>query len=251
VERLLPMIRRGNMIVSEALNATVAFIDVSGFTAVTRERAPEAAIARLNANFEVIGPEIASRRGTIDKFVGDAVMAVFRGDGHTARALEACIAVRSELRRMAARTGDDSPYAHGVAIGVASGDMLSGGIGSRALSRFDYTVLGDVVNTAARLQAIAGRDQILVTAGLRDAHPDAFEYEAMGPQRLAGSSEPAPVYNVLASHAEAVSQSSPDVTTVALDDTVHSMRRGDPADASKSSVTSSATGVLIPRSSAG
>jgi eukaryotic-like serine/threonine-protein kinase len=249
VDRLLPMIRRGNVIVGEALNATVAFIDVSGFTAVTRERAPEAAIARLNANFEVIGPEIASRKGTIDKFVGDAVMAVFRGDGHATRALEACVAVRSELRRMASRTGDDSPYTHGVAIGVASGDMVSGGIGSRALSRFDYTVLGDVVNTAARLQAVAERDQILVTASLHGALADAFEYEDMGPHRLAGSSEPTPVFNVLASHAQDLANSPPDVTTVALDETVHSLRRDDSHEPSTSQVTSPATGALIPRSS--
>jgi class 3 adenylate cyclase len=80
---------------------------------------------------------------------------------------------------MAARAGEGSPYAHGISVGIDSGPMICGSIGSRVASRLDYTVLGDVVNNAARLQATAKKGQILINAALRRRLEGGFECEVV------------------------------------------------------------------------
>ena len=175
---------------NESLEATVAFIDVHGFTPLTSGNTADTAnhaLRALNANFEIIVPEITARRGVVDKFLGDAVMAVFRDEGHLERALDACLAARRALADLAARTGSSSPYAHGVAIGVDSGAMICGTIGSRVVSRLDYTVLGEVVNNAAHLQRsplAVGR--ILVGEAVEKRIGEVFETETAGSLALGG-----------------------------------------------------------------
>ncbi|WP_437492434.1 protein kinase [Sorangium sp. So ce1014] len=162
----------------EEWQGTVAFIDIAGFRAAAGEAPPEDAIWTLNANFEVMIPEIAGRGGVIEKFLGDAMMATFRGEGHLSRALEACIAVRDQLHALALRTGEDSPFTHGVSIGVDTGPMISGEIGSRAFGRLDYTVLGEIVGTAAYLESLAQKDQLLVTGRVAEGARAHFELES-------------------------------------------------------------------------
>jgi serine/threonine protein kinase/class 3 adenylate cyclase len=174
VEKILPMIRNADVSPSETIDATVAFLDVSGFTSVLAHGPPDAALRTLNANFEIIVPEVTSRGGVVDKFLGDAVMAVFRGDAHALRAVDACVAARGSLADLAARSGAGSAYALGISVGVDTGPMLSGSIGSKVVSRLDYTVLGEVVNTAAHLQARAGKGKILVSAAVERAVSGAF-----------------------------------------------------------------------------
>jgi class 3 adenylate cyclase len=186
VERLLPMIRTADVSPSETIEATVAFVDVCDFTAVANTAPPDQALRSLNANFEIIVPEVTSRGGVVDKFVGDAVMAVFRGDDHVARAVDACVAARSALAELAARSGEGSAYALGIAAGVDTGPMLSGSIGSKVVSRLDYTVLGEVVNTAAHLQADAKKGEILVTEAVRRAVGESFQIEPSGERAVLG-----------------------------------------------------------------
>jgi eukaryotic-like serine/threonine-protein kinase len=197
VERVLSAVRAPQGVTGERAEATVAFIDLKDFTRVIREEQPETALQRLNANFEVIVPELTSRGGVVDKFVGDAVMAVFRGQGHLGRALDACLSVRQQLSALAFRGGEQSPYAHGVCMGVASGELLSGSIGARALGRLDYTVLGDVVNTAARLASLAERDQILLREDLADRLASSFECVAAGTRALPGQGAPVLISQVI------------------------------------------------------
>src|SRR5262249_20867748 len=142
VERVVPLLRGPDVVSGQREEATVAFLDVKDFTPVTRKELPDVVVRRLNANFDVIAPELTSRGGTVDKFVGDAVMAVFRGPGHLERALEGCLAARQQLQAMAARSGQESPYVHGVCAGIDSGELVYGSIGARALGRLSYTVLG-------------------------------------------------------------------------------------------------------------
>ncbi len=197
VERVLSAVRTPLGVAGERVEATVAFINVKDFTPVTRSEHPEAAIRRLNANFEVIVPELTSRGGVVDKFVGDAVMAVFRGHGHMGRALDACLAARQQLRAMAFRGGDQSPYTHGVSMGVASGELLSGSIGARALGRLDYTVLGDVVNTATWLASLAGKDQLLIPEELSARLDSGFECAPLGVRPRPGLGTPIGVHEVI------------------------------------------------------
>jgi len=204
VDRVLTAVRTPLGVAGERVEATVVFVDVKDFTRVTRGEQPEASIDRLNANFEVIVPELTHRGGVVDKFVGDAVMAVFRGQGHLSRALEACLSARQQLRTLAFRSGEQSAYAHGVSIGLDSGEVLSGSIGARAVGRLDYTVLGDVVNTAAGLASLAGRDQILMREALGDRLEPGFEFLKCGTRQLPGVGGTLGVLEVVHRRAEVV-----------------------------------------------
>ncbi|RKG95265.1 protein kinase domain-containing protein [Corallococcus carmarthensis] len=186
VDRMLPLVRGPGGLAGEQVDASVAFLDVADFTAVTRQHPPESALRRLNANFEVILPELESRGGVVDKFLGDAVMAVFQGEGHVSRALDACLAVKQRLQALAWSGGDASPYAHGICMGVDTGPVVSGNVGAAGRGRLDHTVLGDVVNTAARLATVAARDQVLVSETLAARLRDAFDCRLAGERYLPG-----------------------------------------------------------------
>jgi serine/threonine protein kinase/class 3 adenylate cyclase len=207
LERAVPMMRGPDLVDGERVEATVAFLDLKDFTPVTTQEQPEAVIRRLNANFEIIVPELLSRGGVVDKFVGDAVMAVFRGQGHLSRGLEACLAARQQLRAMAFRYGEGSPYVHGVSIGVDSGELICGSIGARGLGRLDYTVLGMTVNTAARLTVMAERDQLLIGEHLRMRLEGAFECRSLGSRSLPGSTVTLAVHEVVSRQDERISSS--------------------------------------------
>ncbi|QRK04492.1 protein kinase [Archangium violaceum] len=207
LDRALPLMRGPDVVDGERVEATVAFVDLKDFTPVTTQDQPEAVIRRLNANFEVIVPELLSRGGVVDKFVGDAVMAVFRGPGHLSRGLEACLAARQQIRAMAFRYGEASPYVHGVSIGLDSGELIRGSIGAKGLGRLDYTVLGATVNTAARLTVMAERDQILIGDHLRLRLEGGFEYRELGSRCLPGSTQALAVLELLSRREERVSSS--------------------------------------------
>ncbi|MGK3975142.1 protein kinase [Sorangium sp. So ce118] len=182
---------------SDEWQGTVAFLDLVGFRAAAGEAPPEDALRTLNANFEVMIPEINGRGGVVDKFLGDAVMAIFRGEGHLVRALEACVAVRDQLHALALRTGEGSPFTHGVSVGVDTGPMISGEIGSRAFGRLDYTVLGEIVGTAAHLELLARKDQILVTGRVAEGADEHFEFEAQESRSLPQGSAPIAVFELV------------------------------------------------------
>jgi serine/threonine protein kinase/class 3 adenylate cyclase len=205
LERLLPLLHGPGLVSGEKAEATVAFLDIKDFTAVAHRESPESALKRLNTNFEVIVPELTSRGGVVDKFLGDAVMAVFRGPQHLNRGLEACLAARQQLQAMAFRYGESSPYTHGVCIGLDSGEMLWGSIGAKGMSRLDYTVIGEAANTAARLASHAGKDQFLITHALQQRLDESFECVELGMRSLAGSDEPVLVHGVLSRRIASVS----------------------------------------------
>ena len=164
----------------EAWQGTVAFIDLAGYHELAKGQEPSDRIRTLNANFEVIVPAVMDRGGVVDKFMGDAVMAIFRGENHERRGLEACLDVRSQLRSLAARAARsdeaNSPFALGVSIGVATGEMLSGEIGSKAFGRLDYTVLGATPRIAGRLELAAHKNQILVDRQTFEAGRNEFDF---------------------------------------------------------------------------
>jgi serine/threonine protein kinase len=197
VERVLSAVREPQEVAGERVEGTVVFIDVKDFTPVIHGEQPVTAIRRLNSNFEVIVPELTAHGGVVDKFVGDAVMAVFRGQGHLKRALDACLSARKQLHIMAFRNGEQSPYVHGVCMGVDSGELLAGNIGARTLGRLDYTVLGNVVNTAAWLAAVADRDRLLIREELSARLEPDFECLVAGTRQLPGTKAPVSVREVV------------------------------------------------------
>ena len=101
--------------------------------------------------------EIIAQGGYVDKFIGDAIMAVFRGDYHLDRAIDASLAIRKQINLQPAVSG----FTPRINIGINCGEMISGNIGSVSLRRLDHTVIGDAVNIAQRLQSAAAPDQIV------------------------------------------------------------------------------------------
>jgi class 3 adenylate cyclase len=202
LDRLRSLTQGPEALAGERVEASVVFIQIKDFAAVARQGPPEAVIRTLNENFQVIVPELTSRGGTVDKFLGDSVMAVFRGPDHLTRSVEACVALRDQHRAMAFRSGPQSPYAYGLSIGLDSGHVIFGGLGGPDLGRLDYTVLGDVTDTAAQLAAMAKRDQLLIPDHLRQHLAGVFECRTIGTQRLPSSVSAVPVFNIVGRYGE-------------------------------------------------
>ena len=183
------------LMANETVEATVVFIDICQFTAISEKEAPDKVVKLLNNYFDVMVKEIIEQDGYIDKFIGDAIMAVFRGDYHLDRAMDACLATRKTIKELNEQSSKDwsSPN---VSIGINSGKMISGNIGASALKRLDYTVIGNEVNIAQRLQSEANEGQILITETNYQLIKDSFKCN-VGEVKLKHKTKPEMVYEVL------------------------------------------------------
>lgn len=178
---------------NDNIDASVAFIDICSFTAISEKESPDTVVKMLNRYFELITREIIAQEGIIDKFIGDCVMAVFKGDYHLDRAVDACIAIRDRINALPA----ENDFFPKVAIGINSGEMISGNIGSATLKRLDYTVIGDTVNTAQRLQSVAASGQILINENCYEKIKRSFNCKPIGRQALKNKTAEMMLYEVL------------------------------------------------------
>jgi class 3 adenylate cyclase len=149
----------------------------------------------LNSYFDVMVTEILAQQGHVDKFIGDAIMAVFRGEYHLDRAIEACLAVRKQIESLPSELG--KRFSPKVSIGVNSGEVISGNIGSASLRRLDYTVIGDVVNTAQRLQSVGKEGQIIINEDAYGKIRESFNCRKIGEVSLKNKKGASVVYEVL------------------------------------------------------
>lgn len=182
-----------SLMINETIDASVAFIDICGFTAVSEKETPDTVVKMLNQYFDLMVKEIIEQKGIIDKFIGDCILAVFKGPYHLDRAIDACLAIRNKIDSYP-KGSDFSPK---VSIGINSGEMISGNIGSSTLRRLDYTVIGDTVNTAQRLQGIATSSQILITENCFEIVKQSFNCNSIGVKQLKNKSQEVNVYEVL------------------------------------------------------
>ncbi len=181
---------------NETVEATVAFIDICSFTSISENEAPDIVVKLLNKYFDVMVKEIIAQGGYIDKFIGDAIMAVFRGEYHLDRAIDASLAVRKKIEELPNESGNIF-FAPKVSIGINSGEMISGNIGSVNLRRLDYTVIGDAVNIAQRLQTAAGEGQIVISEEAFEKVKESFNCKKVGEAVLKNKTAPVMLYEVL------------------------------------------------------
>ncbi|MEM9707262.1 MAG: adenylate/guanylate cyclase domain-containing protein [Pseudomonadota bacterium] len=180
----------------ETRDVTVLFSDMRDFTGLSEDLGAEGTVALLNGVFDVLGAEIVAERGTIDKFMGDAVMAFWNApvavENHPERAVAAALAMRRALAVF--NQGRATPVR--IVAGIATGPAAVGNIGSK--KRFNYSVIGDTVNLASRIEAACrqvGAD-ILISEPLARAVPD-FALLDAGLLRLRGVRAPVQAFAVV------------------------------------------------------
>lgn len=181
---------------NETVEASVVFIDICSFTSITEKEPADKVVTLLNKYFDVMVKEILAHGGHVDKFIGDAIMAVFRGDYHLDRAVEAALAVRKHIDALPKEL-NNSGFHPKVAIGINCGEVVSGNIGSASLRRLDYTVIGDVVNTAQRIQREAREGQIYISEACYEKIKESFQCNKVGERILKNKTAPATIYEVL------------------------------------------------------
>lgn len=168
-------------------DVTVMFCDLVGFTTMCEHIAPANAAALLNGFLTRMTDVVFEHEGTLDKFLGDALLAVFGAPfeqpQHPRRALEAALAMRRALVEL--NQSHDGPDLQ-MRIAINSGVALTGDIGSPR--RREFTVLGDVVNTAARIESVAGPGEILISGATAARVGPGFDIRPMGERTLRGRS---------------------------------------------------------------
>ena len=182
----------------ERREISVLFADVVAFTPIADSLAAEDTVGLLNELFTILTEIVFRYEGTVDKFIGDSVMAIWGAPesqpDHAARA----IAAAEDMMRWLEAGNQGWREKFGVtvelAIGINSGQAVVGNVGSE--TRMQYTAIGDVVNVAARLESIARPQQILVTRATRESAGDEFEYSALGPRQLVGRRDPVKLFEV-------------------------------------------------------
>ena len=185
-----------SLLENETVEGTVVFIDICSFTSISENESPNMVVKLLNQYFDVMVKEIIGQGGYVDKFIGDAIMAVFRGTYHLDRAIDASLSVRTEIQKLPS-VCETVTFTPKVSIGINPGEMISGNIGCANLRRLDYTVIGDVVNTAQRLQSAAKEGQIIINAETYQKVKESFNCREVGQVALKNKSNAMLIYEVM------------------------------------------------------
>lgn len=172
-------------------NVSVLFTDIRGYTEFSERVSPEEVIEALNMYFDVQTRIVEAHKGDIDKFIGDALVAVFEGEAMESRATACAVEIIAAMNQLLKELPE---YNLHVGIGVASGDVVMGAMGAR--DRMDYTVLGSTVNKSARLCSKAEPDEVLIdeTTMLASKSLTDIVFDTRDPIALKGFSDPVPVY---------------------------------------------------------
>ena len=192
------LIEGGIELGGETRNVAVLFADIRGFTALTEGMAPEAVITLINACMEKMSEAVEAEGGVVDKYVGDELMAVFgapvsRGDD-AGRAVRAAIRIQEGLADLNRRRRAEGADPIGVGVGVNSGRAVAGNMGSS--NRLNYTVLGEEVNLASRLCAMAPAGEVYISEATAGEVNGTLSLEPIGAHQLKGFSKDCHVFRV-------------------------------------------------------
>jgi adenylate cyclase len=183
----------------QSRDVSVLFADLRGFTSASEGAEPEAVVKALNVYLDAMVRAVNEELGTIDKFMGDCVMAFWGApratENHAARAVRAAIRMLDEIDGAVAEGRTAGLDVAGCGVGIATGTAVVGNIGSS--DRLDYTVIGDTVNTASRLCGVAGAGQIVVTEACAALVEQEFRLAEMPPLAVKGKAHRLRVLQVL------------------------------------------------------
>jgi adenylate cyclase len=201
--QIIEMILRGsqetkeNIMEPKDLTATVFFTDIVGFTPLSEKMPPREINLLLNQFFSRMTDIIFKYDGTLDKYIGDCIMAVFGAPiekkDDAERAIQAALEMKRELKAIMKETGPERKF--DIRIGINTGRVVAGNIGSP--NRMEYTVIGDPVNIASRLESIAQPNQILIGEETYKRVKRKFKIKKVGPKKVKGRATEVMVYEVL------------------------------------------------------
>jgi adenylate cyclase len=181
---------------------TVLFSDIRGFTTVTEQGQPEEIVRMLNEYFTRMVDLVFQHHGTVDKFVGDMVMALFGAPlddpRHADHAVEAALDMITALQALNQRWAGEGRFAElDIGIGINSGPMIAGNIGSEAI--MSYTVIGDAVNLGARLESLNKHygTRIIISDTTRARLTGRYQFRPLGDVVVKGKSTPVAIFEVV------------------------------------------------------
>jgi adenylate cyclase len=186
---------------------SVLFSDIRGFTTFSEQGEPEDVVRQLNEYFSRMVHVVFEHRGTLDKFVGDAVMALFgaplEDPDHAEHAVQAALAMLGELDVLNRRWTAENRPTLAIGVGINTGDMVAGNIGSDAI--MSYTVIGDAVNLGSRLESLNKQygTSVIVSDATRARLKGRYDIRPLGDVVVKGKTRPVEIFEVRAADSEA------------------------------------------------
>lgn len=179
------------------VDLTVLFADIRGFTTYSEDLAPEKLVSILNRYLAAMAEAVLAQEGTIDKFMGDAIMAWFNAPvpqpDHTLRAVKTALAIRESIENLYKEMPEDAHLAFGV--GIHYGDAVLGLIGTE--KRLEYTAISDSVNIAKRIQENSAKNQILISKDAYERVKDQVDATLLKEMTVKGKAKPLEVFEVV------------------------------------------------------
>ena len=187
----------------EVRDLTVLFSDIRDFTTYTERHAPQEVVQMLREYLTCMVDQVLEEKGTLDKFIGDAVMAIFGAPqalpDHALRACRAALRMTAEVERLQAKWASEGREPFRIGIGINTGEMVVGNLGSEQL--FDYTVVGDGVNLGARLESLnkeyKTERHIIISESTYEAAREQLDVRRLGEVLVKGKTKPVVIYELL------------------------------------------------------
>jgi adenylate cyclase len=177
---------------------TVLFTDIRGFTPLSEKETPETIVSLLNEYFSAMSDVLFAHEGTLDKFIGDAIMAMWGAplpvEQPVLKAVQCALKMQAKLEELNAKWASEGKPPIQVGYGINTGECIVGNIGSER--RMDYTAIGDMVNTTARIEGESLGGQLLVTEEVIKALDGKCVYKKLEPVQLKGKSQKVPVFEI-------------------------------------------------------
>ena len=181
---------------------TVLFSDIRGFTSFSEKHQPEEVVKLLNEYLGAMTEIVFDYEGTLDKFVGDAIMALWGAPvgqpDHADRAVRCALAMIERLKQLQAKWAAEGKYVIDIGIGINTGDMVVGNMGAEG-KKMDYTVIGDNVNLGARLEGLTRQynNHIIISEFTYEKVKDIVQVNELGSVTVKGKQKPVRIYDLV------------------------------------------------------